>query len=127
MSVHVNELHMEFLSASELLVEIGDDLFDYEEDVLENNFNILRMFVRLYGTSKASTMLAKYIAEIEENYGSLLKALNPQLSHKYQRRCEEATREGGSVSESPLGSWTIPILIENEEQYRLSCAHQHTA
>ncbi|KAL6339068.1 hypothetical protein AAG906_024219 [Vitis piasezkii] len=53
----VNDLHMEFLSISEFLVEVSDDLFDYEDDVLENNFNILRMFVRIYGASTAQTML----------------------------------------------------------------------
>ncbi|GKD48160.1 hypothetical protein Tco_1277136 [Tanacetum coccineum] len=53
----INETHMEFLSISEFLVEVSDDLFDYEDDVLENNFNILRMFVRMYGASVAPTML----------------------------------------------------------------------
>ncbi|KAF8018478.1 hypothetical protein BT93_H3381 [Corymbia citriodora subsp. variegata] len=53
----VNELHMEFLSTSEYLVEISDDLFDYEDDVLENSFNILRMFIKIYGASAAPTML----------------------------------------------------------------------
>ncbi|PWA69186.1 hypothetical protein CTI12_AA052700 [Artemisia annua] len=53
----INETHMEFLSVSEFLVEVSDDLFDYEDDVLENNFNILRMFVRMYGASVAPTML----------------------------------------------------------------------
>ena len=37
---------------------------------------------------------AKYIAEAEEKYDSLLKTLDPQLSTNYQRRCEEATEEG---------------------------------
>ncbi|GAB4847267.1 hypothetical protein Ancab_026308 [Ancistrocladus abbreviatus] len=114
----LNEVHMEFLSASELIVEIADDLFDYEEDVLENNFNILRMFVRIYGTSKAPTMLAKVISEAEEKYDHLLKSLDPQLALSYQRRCEEATKEGGKITGHPLGSWTIPPLIADEKFYR---------
>ncbi|PON90914.1 ATP synthase subunit B [Trema orientale] len=89
----VNEVHMDFLSISEFLVEVADDLFDYEDDVLENNFNILRMFVRIYGTS-APAMVAKYIAQAEEKYSILLKTLESQLSLEYHRRCEEATREG---------------------------------
>ncbi|TYJ14101.1 hypothetical protein E1A91_A10G094600v1 [Gossypium mustelinum] len=89
----VNDLHMEFLSVSEFLVEISDDLFDYEDDVLENNFNILRMFVKIYGPSTAPAMLAKNITDAEERYDNLLKTLDPQLSSKYQRRCEEATKE----------------------------------
>ncbi|CAN6711247.1 unnamed protein product [Malus baccata var. baccata] len=88
-----------------------------EEDVIENSFNILRMFVKMYGAS-APTVLqyhsfrppelrllvshnasvplisAKYIVEAEEQYNNLLKRLDPQLSLNYQRRCVEATKEG---------------------------------
>ncbi|XP_022929265.1 uncharacterized protein LOC111435894 isoform X3 [Cucurbita moschata] len=115
----VNDLHMEFLSISELLVEIADDLFDYEDDVLENNFNILRMFVRIYGAS-APTALAKFVSEAEEKYDRLLKALDPHLSSLYQRRCEEATKEGGKVSAHPFGSWSMPPLIHDEDSFRAS-------
>ncbi|XP_004288181.1 PREDICTED: uncharacterized protein LOC101315089 [Fragaria vesca subsp. vesca] len=118
----IDELHMEFLSVSEFLVEVADDLFDYEEDVLENNFNILRMFVRIYGAS-APTVLAKYITEAEEKYNQVLKALDPQLSLHYQRRCVEATEEGGNVSGYPLGTWSIPPLILDEEFCRSSLLH----
>lgn len=115
----VEELHMEFLSLSEFLVEVSDDLYDYEDDVLENNFNILRMFIRIYGPSAAPAMLAKYISEAEEKYECLLKLLDPHLSLNYQKRCAEATKEGGKVSEHPLGTWTIPTVIQDEELYRL--------
>ncbi|XP_021897607.1 uncharacterized protein LOC110814437 isoform X2 [Carica papaya] len=114
----VNDLHMEFLSISEFLVEVSDDLFDYEDDVLENNFNILRMFVKIFGPSPAPAMLAKYITEAEDKYDSLMKTLEPQLSLKYQRRCEEATKEGGKMSGHPLGTWNIPPVIVDEEFYR---------
>ncbi|KAK1588809.1 hypothetical protein Q3G72_027310 [Acer saccharum] len=115
----VNDLHMEFLSISEFLVEISDDLFDYEDDVLENNFNIFRMFIGIYGPSVAPAMLAKCITEAEEKYNSLLKSLDPQLSLDYKRRCEEATKEGGTISGNhPLGAWSIPPVIVNEESFR---------
>ncbi|XP_074371879.1 uncharacterized protein LOC141712734 isoform X2 [Apium graveolens] len=114
----VNELHMEFLSVSECLVEVSDDLFDYEDDVLENSFNVLRMFVRIYGSVGAPAMLAKFISETEDKYICLLKALDPLLSVKYQERCEEATSEGGEKSGSPLGSWSIPPIIKDEDLYR---------
>uniref|UniRef100_A0A251VDG8 Uncharacterized protein n=1 Tax=Helianthus annuus TaxID=4232 RepID=A0A251VDG8_HELAN len=65
-----------------------------QDDVLENNFNILRMFVRIYGASSAPTLLAKSITEAEEKYSYLLSALDPQLALTYKRRCEEATKEG---------------------------------
>ncbi|KAI6692110.1 hypothetical protein NL676_019820 [Syzygium grande] len=114
----VNDLHMEFLSISEYLVEISDDLFDYEDDVFENSFNILRMFVKIYGASTAPAMLAKSITEAEEKYDRLLKALEPQLSAEYQKRCEEATAEGGRTGGPSLGTWSIPPLIVDEESYR---------
>ncbi|KAL5705197.1 hypothetical protein ACHQM5_023533 [Ranunculus cassubicifolius] len=114
----VNEMHMEFLSISEFLVEISDDLFDYEEDVMENNFNVLRMFVGVYGASTAPVMLAKCIAEAEDKYEHLLNTLDPGLSSRYRRRCEEATKEGGSRSGDSLGTWSIPHVITDEEFYR---------
>ncbi|KAL2906128.1 ATP synthase subunit b 2 [Bienertia sinuspersici] len=97
-----------------------------EEDVVENNFNILRMFVRIYGASAAPTMLAKSIAEAEEKYEKLSKALDPQLSSSYHKRCEEATKEGGKISGFSLGSWTIPPLIVDEELYRSSMKESPT-
>ncbi|KAI5082375.1 hypothetical protein GOP47_0002118 [Adiantum capillus-veneris] len=116
----VNEIHMEFLSASELLVEISDDLFDYEEDVLRNSFNILRMFLRIFGPQKAPHMLAQVIAEAEAKYQELLKKLEPSLASCYQNRCQQAVVEGGGSYSSthPMGSWIIPSLITNEQLYR---------
>jgi predicted DNA-binding transcriptional regulator len=114
----VNELHMDFLSISEFLVEVADDLFDYEDDVLENNFNVLRMFVGIFGSSNAPTELAKRISEAEEKYEEIMKSLDPHLSSNYQRRCEEATKEGGKISGHSLGTWNIPAVISDEEAYR---------
>ncbi|CAG7911584.1 unnamed protein product [Brassica rapa] len=116
--VEVNELHMEFLSVSEFLVEVADDLFDYEDDVLENSFNVLRMFVGMFGPSNAPTELAKRISEAEEKYEEIMKSLDPHLSSNYQRRCEEATKEGGKVSGPLLGTWNIPAVISDENAYR---------
>ncbi|GER26877.1 glucose-6-phosphate isomerase, partial [Striga asiatica] len=89
----VNELHMEFLSISELLVEISDDLFDYE---------------------------AKFITEAEKTYDQLCKALDSDLSSKYRQRCEEATKEGGKTCGSSLGTWQMPPIIEDENGYRMA-------
>ncbi|KAL6845723.1 hypothetical protein ACP4OV_024298 [Aristida adscensionis] len=115
----VNELHMDFLSISEFLVEISDDLYDYEDDVMNNTFNILRMFSAMYGPSEAPNMLAKYIGEAEEKYESFSKKLDPNLSGSYWRRCEEATIEGGKISGHAYGTWNIPPLISDEESFRL--------
>nr|XP_043608171.1 uncharacterized protein LOC122579968 [Erigeron canadensis] len=122
----INETHMEFLSVSEFLVEVSDDLFDYEDDVLENSFNILRMFVRIYGVSAAPSLLAKSITEAEEKYNCLLRGLDHKLSVKYQKRCEEATIQGGKVSGPPLGTWSIPPIIEDEDLYRYEILNSRT-
>ncbi|KAJ9564716.1 hypothetical protein OSB04_000682 [Centaurea solstitialis] len=61
---------------------------------------------------------AKSITEAEEKYNCLLSTLDPQLSLKYQKRCEEATKEGGKLLGPPLGTWSIPPIIEDEELYR---------
>ncbi|WZZ22707.1 hypothetical protein YC2023_124094 [Brassica napus] len=115
--VEVNELHMEFLSVSEFLVEVADDLYAFD-DVLENSFNVLRMFVGMFGPSNAPTELAKRISEAEEKYEEIMKSLDPHLSSNYQRRCEEATKEGGKVSGPLLGTWNIPAVISDEGAYR---------
>lgn len=39
---------------------------------------------------------AKCISDAEKKYDRLLKALDPNLSSNYQKRCEEATKEGYS-------------------------------
>ncbi|XP_010495134.1 PREDICTED: uncharacterized protein LOC104772190 [Camelina sativa] len=114
----VNELHMDFSSVSEFLVEIADDLFDYEDDVLENNFNVLRMFVGMFGASNAPTELAKQISKLEEKYEEKKKSLDPHLSSKYQRSCEESTKAGGKISGNSVGTWNIPAVISDEEAYR---------
>ncbi|CAI0422267.1 unnamed protein product [Linum tenue] len=99
----VNDLHMDFLSISEFLVEIADDLllmrkqFDFtQDDVQENSFNILRMFVRIYGPSRAPAMLAKCIGDAEEKYERLLKTLEPHLSKSYQRDAKRQQEKAGS-------------------------------
>lgn len=114
----VNELHMEFLSASEFLVEVSDDLYDYEEDIIDNTFNILRMFIGIYGASKAPAMLAKCITKAEEKYERLVRELDPELSFNCWRRYEEATREGCVMSGNVVGKWTIPSIIVDEESFR---------
>ncbi|KAK9990280.1 hypothetical protein SO802_025265 [Lithocarpus litseifolius] len=73
-----------------------------KDDVLKNSFNVLRMFVKIYGASRAPAMLVKYITEGEQRYDSLLKTLDPQLALNYQKRRDEVIEEGG-------------VLIEDEE------------
>ncbi|KAL4645272.1 hypothetical protein ACB092_02G224500 [Castanea dentata] len=106
---NVNDLHMEFLSVAEFLVE---------DDVLKNSFNVLRMFVKIYGASRAPTMLVKYITEAEQKYDSLLKTLDPQLALNYQKRRDEVIEEGGKIYGHDLRTWSMPNVIVDEELYR---------
>lgn len=68
----------------------------------------------------ASTMLAKTITEAEERYEHLLTMLDPKLSLNYQRRCEEATKEGGKKLGNSFGTWNIPSVIADEDSYRIN-------
>ncbi|XP_037485826.1 uncharacterized protein LOC119364453 isoform X3 [Triticum dicoccoides] len=93
--------------------------YDYEDDVVNNTFNILRMFAVIYGPLDAPKMLAKCIGEAEEKYESFSKKLDPSISRSYWRRCEEATKEGGKISGHAYGTWNIPPLIRDEGSFRL--------
>ncbi|KAG6547361.1 hypothetical protein Mapa_011298 [Marchantia paleacea] len=91
----VNETHMEFLRVAEFLVEIADDLFDYEDDVRKNSFNVLRMLVYVCGPTEAPAVLANFISTKETKYQQLLDKLEPSLAKRFQERCKEAAKEGG--------------------------------
>lgn len=38
----LDETLLEFMRVDEMLIDIGDDLTDYEDDVMANSFNIFR-------------------------------------------------------------------------------------
>ncbi|CAN1829275.1 Mediator of RNA polymerase II transcription subunit 18 [Linum perenne] len=92
------------------------------DDVLENSFNILRMFVNIYGPSSAPAMLAKCISEAEEKYERLLEKIEPHLSASYKRRCEEATREGYTLASlaEPFESEYKAITSWRQSEYKAS-------
>ncbi|KAM3709674.1 hypothetical protein ACB098_02G191900 [Castanea mollissima] len=92
--------------------------FSMQDDVLKNSFNVLRMFVKIYGASRAPTMLVKYITEAEQKYDSLLKTLDPQLALNYQKRRDEVIEEGGKIHGHDLRTWSMPNVIVDEELYR---------
>lgn len=117
----VDETHMEFLRVAEFLVEIADDLFDYEDDVRKNSFNVLRMLVYACGPTEAPAVLANFISTKEREYQRLLDKLEPGLAERFQERCKEAAKEGGFKETSKSGSWgawTIPPLIVDEVAFR---------
>ncbi|XP_078151745.1 ATP synthase subunit B isoform X4 [Carex rostrata] len=90
-----------------------------EEDVANNTFNILRMFVAFYGATLAPKMLIKCITDAEKSYEALSKKIDPGLVLNYFKRCEEATKEGGlNNSMNANGKWIIPPLILDEDAFR---------
>eukprot|EP00741_Cyanophora_paradoxa_P000100 tig00000057_g96.t1 len=106
---------MEYLATSELLVEIGDDLLDYEDDVVRNSFNVFRAFVRAHGPD-APLRLLSLIRFHERRYAERLAGLPEGVRRLCEARCQEAMHEGGPGRFS--GRWTIPPLILDEEAYR---------
>lgn len=106
--------HMDFLATSEILVEIGDDLVDYYEDMERNSFNIYRCFVALHGDS-AQTELRRYISAAEEAYAaafSALQELDEPLAAKWLQR-NQASKRHNCGSEKPGGAtWEIPPAVQ---------------
>lgn len=106
--------HMDFLATLEILVEIGDDLVDYYEDMERNSFNIYRCFVALHGDS-AQTELRRYISAAEEAYAaafSALQRLDEPLAAKWLQR-NQASKRHNCGSEKPGGAtWEIPPAVQ---------------
>lgn len=101
--------HMDFLGKSEVLVELGDDLADYTQDVEANTFNTYRCFVALYGPERASLELTQFIHELEADYAAALARLDPTLACSWRKRCEAVTRHGTGSDRGPGGGrWDIP-------------------
>mmetsp|Transcript_2787 Transcript_2787/g.4263 ORF Transcript_2787/g.4263 Transcript_2787/m.4263 type:complete len:103 (+) Transcript_2787:418-726(+) len=96
---------------NEHLVDIADDLFDYEKDVERNSFNILRCFVREYG-KEASLYLADRIGKFEKAYEIRLKSLPDPV------RSAHVKRERSAMEESKAHMWEFPPLILDERSYR---------
>merc|ERR550539_783096 len=110
-----NEKHLSFLRAHELIIEIGDDLYDYEDDVMKQSFNVWRMFLKLYPKDSkiAALKLTQFISETESQYKSLQKHVEPSLVKLHEARNKEAWR--GIVQSH---DWVIPCAITDEEKYR---------
>merc|ERR1712130_546968 len=76
-----NEKHLLFLRSHELIIEIGDDLFDYEDDVIKQSFNVYRMFLKLYpsDTKLASLKLSQFISNTEKQYKIFQKDVDTSI------------------------------------------------
>lgn len=69
-----------------------------QADIGKNSFNVLRMFLYIFGPSEAPTMLADFIGRSEDKYQILLTELEPHLQVQYNKRCEEAVKEGDELT-----------------------------
>jgi hypothetical protein len=107
----VDEAAVDCLWFSEVLIEIGDDLVDYEDDVLKGSFNIYRCYVRLFGAEAPMRMVA-YVSQVEALYQARFARLPGSVQAAYKARCKQAMRQPGS------GNWTMPPPIHDEAAYR---------
>jgi hypothetical protein len=112
MSTSVGDL-LRFLEVDESLVDWGDDLVDYTDDVAHNAFNALRLLVRMHGPSAAEVAIAD-IQRLEEEHARLLARLPTPWQDAHLARRTQAEEEDGSRSLE----WTVPSLILNETAYR---------
>uniref|UniRef100_A0A383VVX6 Uncharacterized protein n=1 Tax=Tetradesmus obliquus TaxID=3088 RepID=A0A383VVX6_TETOB len=107
----LDEALLAFMRLDEMLIDIGDDLTDYEDDVMANSFNIYRGFIHLYG-KEAPTNLAARISHLEARRGMLLAQLPQGLQQKVLKRQREAATEEGA------DKWVFPDPILDEPAYR---------
>ena len=108
-----DEALISFLHIDERLVDISDDLADYEDDVEANSFNILRCYVRLYDI-KAGEKLVELISGLEIEHSRRMEQLTKDQRGHWLMRHEESrgVNDGGA-------RWQIPCIILDEEQWRL--------
>ncbi|PRW60108.1 pyruvate dehydrogenase E1 beta subunit [Chlorella sorokiniana] len=107
---------LEFLRIDELLVDIGDDLLDYEDDITAGgggSFNILRCYVHLFGRD-APLHLARRIGQLEAERERLLRVLPPaQQAHVRRRQVDAAGEEGEGALR-----WQMPAVVLDETAFR---------
>jgi len=112
---------MSFLAVDERLVDIGDDLTDYEDDVFGNTFNIWRCLITLARQdagdeppgSVAARRLFELISQLEQQHTRLLSQLTDEQRRAHAARHEAASSAPGSER------WIVPSAILNEKAWRL--------
>ena len=104
----VSKEMMLFLGACFHLVEIEDDLKDYEKDVEKGAFNVYAAFVRRYGAA-APDRLRVWIAE-RENFYLETRAVLTDEQLRFHISRNEAQGGAGPVMapEACSGGWALP-------------------
>ena len=108
-----DDAELEFLRVDEHLVDINDDLVDYEKDLHRNSFNIYRGFVLCHGADQAQLGLIQRISQFEAELETKLQLLDPERRACYCKRRTDAMEEPGSEK------WVFPMAIENENAFRV--------
>ncbi|KAL4854877.1 hypothetical protein ACK3TF_004356 [Chlorella vulgaris] len=111
-----DQLLLRFLQVDEMLVDIGDDLTDYEDDIDagsgSGSFNIFRCFVHLWGRD-APLHMAQRVGELEQQREQLLAQLPlEQQRHVRQRQVEAASEGEGGLR------WQMPPIVLDEAAFR---------
>ena len=113
-----NNVHMDFLATSEVLVEIGDDLVDYYDDIDRNSFNIYRCFVAIHGLDKGVSELRKFISSAEKTYLAAftqLQQVDPPLAAKWLQRSMSSRRFNCGCEKPEGANWEIPPSIHEQQ------------
>ena len=105
-----------FLRVDELLIDIMDDLFDYEGDVAKNSFNVLRGYAHAHGAD-APRRLVSRISLLEREHAELLAALPRKARAAYSRNRRDEMKKTGA------DRWIFPRLIlpADEPRFREEC------
>lgn len=95
----------------EVLLDVHDDLVDYEDDIHGGTFNILRAYSHLYGPEKGPSELAGRISRLEEELEAKLAVLSSRERDAYMRRRSKAFKDepGGRC-------WEIPRAVAPEAE-----------
>ena len=105
-----NEM-MLLLGACFQLVEIEDDLKDYEKDVEKGAFNVYAAFVRRYGAA-APDRLRVWIAERERFYLETRAVLTEgQLKFHISRNEAQGGAGAAMAPEACSGGWRLPAPV----------------
>jgi len=100
---------LDFLLLNELLVDLHDDLCDYEDDILRNSFNLYRLAVACHG-KQAPYLIIERIAKLEEAHEQALSQLPLSIREHFIAREAEAMESGAN-------KWTVPSPIINESKF----------
>jgi hypothetical protein len=120
-----NDAMLTALSWNEQLVDLHDDLVDYEEDISSNSFNLYRCYVAMYGGDQAQLKVMERIRSMEETFEKCMEALPPSLHlarARFRLRESEAMVSSGSGrADQDASRWVLPAAIENEREWREEC------